>query len=188
MTDHGPTPDIRTPLRAELSRRRAVNPRYSLRAFADWLGIDHSTLSQILRGARPAPAAAVRTWAARLGMGREEAEMYVAASTCDADAFEAQARQRHWLGEAAAIVANPAHWRLLELVRCADFRPDMRWAARRLGLGVDEINDAVSRLLRLGMLGVDADGAWHDTSGLAGPAEDAVKECALARARAQRPG
>jgi transcriptional regulator with XRE-family HTH domain len=43
---------MRAALEAELSRRRARNPRYSLRAFAGSLGLDHSTLSQILRGER----------------------------------------------------------------------------------------------------------------------------------------
>jgi hypothetical protein len=186
-TPPGHTPDLRELLRVELQRRRAVNRRYSLRAFADWLGVDHSTLSQFLRGMRPAPDDALRAWAARLGMGREETEMYVAFTSCDPAAFAAQARRVQWLGEATAIVSNPAHWKLLELVREPDFRPDMRWAARRLGLDVDDLNDALSRLLRLGMLDVGADGAWRDTSGLAQLSEGAVKECALARARSQLP-
>jgi transcriptional regulator with XRE-family HTH domain len=43
---------MRAALEAELNRRRARNARYSLRAFAHSLGLDHSTLSQILRGER----------------------------------------------------------------------------------------------------------------------------------------
>jgi hypothetical protein len=43
---------MRAVLEAELSRRRARNPRYSLGAFAHSLGLDHSTLSQNLRGER----------------------------------------------------------------------------------------------------------------------------------------
>lgn len=43
---------LRTILRDELSRRRRVNPRYSLRAFARSVEIEHSTLSQLLRGKR----------------------------------------------------------------------------------------------------------------------------------------
>jgi transcriptional regulator with XRE-family HTH domain len=37
----------------EFARRRGANPRYSLRAFAGSLGMEHSTLSQLLRGRRP---------------------------------------------------------------------------------------------------------------------------------------
>lgn len=43
---------LRTILQNELARRRQVNPRYSLRAFARSVEIEHSTLSQLLRGKR----------------------------------------------------------------------------------------------------------------------------------------
>ncbi len=41
-----------TALRAELHRRRADNPGYSVRAFAAGLAFDHAALSRILRGER----------------------------------------------------------------------------------------------------------------------------------------
>jgi transcriptional regulator with XRE-family HTH domain len=44
--------EFRTWLRSEFDRRRKANPRYSVRAFAKALKIDHSTLSQLLRGKR----------------------------------------------------------------------------------------------------------------------------------------
>ncbi len=37
----------------EFARRRVVNPRYSLRAFARSVDVEHSTLSQLLREKRP---------------------------------------------------------------------------------------------------------------------------------------
>jgi transcriptional regulator with XRE-family HTH domain len=43
---------LRAVLKAELSRRKRANPRYSLRAFARSLSVEHSTLSQFLRGKR----------------------------------------------------------------------------------------------------------------------------------------
>jgi transcriptional regulator with XRE-family HTH domain len=39
-------------LETEFARRRRVNPRYSLRAFARSVNLEHSTLSQLLRGKR----------------------------------------------------------------------------------------------------------------------------------------
>jgi transcriptional regulator with XRE-family HTH domain len=44
---------LRTILEAEFARRRNLNPRYSLRAFARSVDIEHSTLSQLLSGKRP---------------------------------------------------------------------------------------------------------------------------------------
>jgi hypothetical protein len=43
---------LQTILQNELERRRRVNPRYSLRAFARSVNLEHSTLSQLLRGKR----------------------------------------------------------------------------------------------------------------------------------------
>jgi transcriptional regulator with XRE-family HTH domain len=42
--------DIRNYLKEELVRRRSRNPNYSIRAFANFLGISDSFLSKILRG------------------------------------------------------------------------------------------------------------------------------------------
>jgi hypothetical protein len=43
---------LRCLLVAEFARCAGSNPRYSLRGFARKLGVDHSTLSQLLRGRR----------------------------------------------------------------------------------------------------------------------------------------
>ncbi len=59
---------LRRWLREELERRRARNRRYSLRAFARDLAIDHTRLSRILRGQRITKAAL-----ARLAVPREVA-------------------------------------------------------------------------------------------------------------------
>lgn len=51
---------FREVLQEELIRRRARNPRYSLRAFARALALDHSSLSQLLRGRRRVTTRAIR--------------------------------------------------------------------------------------------------------------------------------
>jgi len=179
----GIPPDFRTRLREELSRRRLVNRRYSVRAFGEFLGVDHSTLSQVLRGIRPVPAGCIREWAARLRLGAEETALYAAADL--ADDFESLARRmRHmqWMAEAAALMGNSAHWQLLQLLRAPDWRPDVRWMAQRLDVEVDRLNDALARLLRLGLLSVEAD-VWRDLSGLEDPGAANLVELALARLR-----
>jgi DNA-binding transcriptional regulator YdaS (Cro superfamily) len=107
-------------LESELARRRARNPRYSLRAFAGRLRIDHSTLSQWMRGRRtltPRGLAQIR----RLDLH---------------------------------------DFAILDLVRRHDFRPDSRWIAAQLRVGVDETNVALQRLLRLNLLTMDAADRW----------------------------
>lgn len=176
--------DFRDRLRQELARRRRVNPRYSLRAFGEFLSIDHSTLSQILRGQRPLPSEYLRNWAAKLNLGAEETAVYeVNAEEGDFTTFERTLRRRQWIGEAAILMKMPAHWQLLQLLRAPDWRPDMRWVAMRIGVSIDDANDAMSRLLRLRLLRIDADGCWRDVSGLDQLTEQGVTECALQRIR-----
>lgn len=57
---------LRTILTKEFERRRAVNPRYSLRAMARSVGLEHSTLSQLLRGKRTLTWKSIRRIAQRL--------------------------------------------------------------------------------------------------------------------------
>lgn len=179
------TPDFTGRLREEFSRRRAANPRYSLRAFARFLGLEHSTLSQILRGRRALPPSKLAPVAARLGLGAEEIAAYRGASALgDAARVAAQVKQLSWLAEAAALMQAAAHWQLLALIESAEWRPDMRWASHRTGFTVDELNEATSRLLRLGLVEVDAAGGWHVDRAIAGRDLNARREIALERARA----
>jgi hypothetical protein len=57
---------LQTILRNEFMRRRSVNPRYSLRAFARSVNLEHSTLSQLLRGKRAMTWKSIRQIASRM--------------------------------------------------------------------------------------------------------------------------
>ncbi len=57
---------LRTILANEFQRRRAVNPRYSLRALAKSTELDHSTLSQLMRGKRALTWKSIRRIATQL--------------------------------------------------------------------------------------------------------------------------
>jgi len=73
-----PSTGFRLYLRSELARRLSSNPQYSLRSFALQLGINHSTLSQLLRGKRALTPRMIKTLGARLGLRPEEIEAFVA--------------------------------------------------------------------------------------------------------------
>jgi transcriptional regulator with XRE-family HTH domain len=175
---------FRKRLTEEFEKRRQKNPRYSLRAFASFLGADHSTLSQILRGARPLPEASIRRWAEKLGLDREEALAYAAAERVpDPERHRQEERLRHWTAEAMAIASEPVHWRLLRLCRVPDFRADSRWIAGELGVSADEVNLALSRLLRLRLIETGGGAVWKDLTGLTEVEESSFRKIALARAR-----
>jgi transcriptional regulator with XRE-family HTH domain len=159
-------------LAQELEARRARNVRYSLRAFAVYLGTDHSTLSQILRGRRAAPARQIRAWSNKLGLDAEEAAVWVAIE------HSASEIDRHWTAEALGIVTGRVHWRILELSRAPEFRPDSRWLAEQIGVSADQVNLAVSRLLRLGLLEMTGS-QWKEPTGLGKLTESEFRKVAL---------
>jgi uncharacterized protein (TIGR02147 family) len=155
-------------LQAELGRRCARNPQYSLRAFAKYLGIDHATISQLLRGKRPLTARAILRLGTRLGLDRAAIDRYVAQETY----WRGQSTTEATLGEvqqlandAASVVADWYHYAILELTRLHHFKPETRWIARVLGISPDMVNLALSRLTRLGLLEMVDRNRWIDKSG-----------------------
>src|SRR5882724_10026452 len=171
-------------LKTEFQSRRTRNPRYSLRAFAAFLGADHSTLSQVLRGARRATVTQLRAWARKLAITPPEIAVYLAAEQVPDDATAGRhAMLRHWTAEAMAVVRDRAHFEILRLCRADDFRADCRWIAGQAAVSLDEVNVAVARLLRLGLIEMTADGAWRDRTGLTRVSEREFRNLALERVR-----
>jgi uncharacterized protein (TIGR02147 family) len=164
-----PTPanSFRLLLQDELARRCARNARYSLRSFARALAVDHSTLSQVLRGRRALSARAIERLGRRLGLTPADIERYVDAERSDrsepASAMLPEVEQL--THDAVRLVTEWHHYAILELCRLDTFQADSRWIARVLGIEVDAVNLAVSRLARLGLLHMSARGRWTDRSG-----------------------
>lgn len=155
-------------LQGELGRRCAANRHYSLRAFAKFLDLDHATLSQCLRGKRRLTPRMIVKMGTRLGMAREVLDRYIAGE----EPHQKEPPESTVLGEiqqlaqdASALVSEWHHYAILELTHLHSFRPESRWIARVLGLTCDQVNVAVSRLIRLGMLEMASRSCWIDKSG-----------------------
>jgi transcriptional regulator with XRE-family HTH domain len=176
--------DFRERLLQEFALRRGKNPRYSLRAFAAFLGVDHSTLSQILRSKRPISDAGILSWSARLGLDKEEVSVYLAAARLPDGAKARQQEQlRHWTADAIRVMTERVHWQMWKLAAAPGIRADCRWIAERTGASVDQVNLALTTLLRLRLLTVSSDGAWVESTGLAPLTEPAFRRMALTRVR-----
>jgi transcriptional regulator with XRE-family HTH domain len=175
---------FRERLRVEFEARRKRNTRYSLRAFAAFLGADHSTLSQIMRGVRPISDGRIRGWSKQLGLDKEEIAVYLAAEKIpDAATAARQERLRHWTADALGVVQDRVHWQILRLSRAPEFRLDCRWIAESTGASVDRVNLALATLLRLRLLKTSATGEWADSTGLPHLTEREFRKIALARIR-----
>jgi transcriptional regulator with XRE-family HTH domain len=131
------TTSFRALLRSELAARCLRNSRYSVRAFARDLGVDHSTLSQWMRGRRPVTKETVETLGPKLNLPATQVRVYAEYAGVE--------------GPDAAI---------LKLARAPGFRTDSRWIAATLDINLDEANMAVHRLLRLGLLAMEERDRW----------------------------
>src|SRR5215510_8487727 len=158
-----PSSGFRLYLQSEMARRLSSNPQYSLRSFALQLGINHSTLSQLLRGKRALTPRMIKNLGERLGLRPEEIEAFISRERQAADTVIS--REIRWLTmETVALLSDGSHRAILEMTSMEGFVPDTRWIARALDLTVDEVNMALSRLTRLGLLEMAAADRWVDRS------------------------
>lgn len=153
---------FRERLQAELAARCERNPRYSLRAYANFLAVDHATLSQLLRGKRSMTAPTIRRLGQRIGLTEDVIGQYLAS----ANAPEAGGAEVRALADDAAQVLGQWHaFAILELMRLREFRPDVRWIARMLGVDGNDVQVALQQLLRLQFLRMESATCWRDLTG-----------------------
>jgi transcriptional regulator with XRE-family HTH domain len=165
LTDAAPMPHrFRLFLQEELARRCARNPRYSLRAFARYLTLDHSTLSQLLRGRRRFTARTIERIGKRLSLSPVMITQFVERERAPAESWTSR-ELRQLSRDAALSLAEWHHHAILELTRLASFKPDVRWISRVLDVPVDQVNVAITRLTRLRLLDMRSPTMWVDAAG-----------------------
>ena len=159
--------DVRALLRERFQAATARNRRYSLRSFAKQLGIDHSTLSQVLRNKRELSPRALATIGKRIGLSDEAIQVYRQSLKRKTNANRASENIRSVSLDLDTFQLLSAwhHLAILELIQIKGFRADSRWIAKTLGISIAEVNVALQRLLRLRLLEMAEAGRWLDKSG-----------------------
>lgn len=124
--------------------RREKNPKYSLRAFAKFLGVDHSHLAKVLKGQSEFSQRAKLKCLQRLGACpdliknlKNKQGLHVYDEISDDD-FE--------------FLSNWAHYAILELMTLPDFQVSSKSISRRLGITVKEASACLHRLISLGFI------------------------------------
>lgn len=130
--------DVVSILQREFLRRSKKNSSYSLRAFAQSLDLPSGRLSEFMNRKRPISKKMKHRILCSLGLSEiERRDPY---HEIDLDRFE--------------VISDPIHFSLLSLIVCKDFKPSAHWISRRLGVSTVEVNAAVDRLKRIGLLNV----------------------------------
>ena len=114
--------EFRARLQEELSRRMRVNERYSVRAFANSLDLDSSTLSQILSGKRSLSDNKMKEICEKIGIvAPGESRAYSSDyNLLDLDSF--------------AVISDWYHFAILDLTLLKTFKSDSNWIAQKLSI------------------------------------------------------
>jgi transcriptional regulator with XRE-family HTH domain len=151
-------------LQEELVQRCRANPNYSLRSLARSLGVEPSSLSQIINGKRPLSKKMKLRLGSGLGLTVKEIERVPTADSEYSDIKGAIPLFQQLTLDAFALIADWYHYAILELTYVEGFKCNHGWISRRLGITRSEVNIAVERLVRMDLLEIGSDGKWRDLS------------------------
>jgi uncharacterized protein (TIGR02147 family) len=160
-----------TRLREALMERIDRNPRYSIRSFASALGLDSSSLSQILAGKRSVSTKVVDRILGYLELDPREQKEFLESiieekkqkglkrvspeldSRLKNISKSVTAHTYHGVGlDEFRVIADWYHYAILELTFSKHFSPDPKWIAKELGISITETKIAIDRLLELELL------------------------------------
>ncbi len=164
--------DFRSFLQNELVRRTRVNPKYSVRAFAGFLGIANSSLAKILSGSRVLTPKMIRRLGAHFELSPERLEKFCLkiskknnVSTGSKPVSLERISYTQLASDQFALISEWYHYGILELLQLSSSRGDNRWLADQLGISIAEVHQAVERLQRLNLIRLDVSGRWQRNVG-----------------------
>lgn len=159
--------EFRHVLQDELTSRCAQNPNYSLRSFAKFLEISPSALSALINGKRPLTDKMKERLGLKLGHDPKDLQKLYSRPHGNSKNLGpeglAHSFQQITL-DTFAIISEPYHYAILELLKTDGYIQDMPWISRRLQITPSEANFAFERLERVGILEKDEDGQYIDTT------------------------
>lgn len=154
-------------IRDRYLEKKEKSAAYSMRAFARDLGMSHSLLSMIMSGERPLTLNQAQKIAVSLNLSTHEEKklMHLALVSLPDNAklgkkVRDDARKRMGNGQSFTtldsekfqLIAKWYHFPILDLTFTKDFRSNVSWIAKRMGISAVEARGAVNRLLDLGLL------------------------------------
>lgn len=154
----------------EFERRKKINPRYSLRAFAQHLNIQASLLSRILRGKIPLTEKALNRFCEPLNIGQAEYKAFsreIHDEKVSRGLKDPNEVVREINLDEFKFIQDWYHFVILELVTLPDFQPNPEWIAKRINISKVEAQMALKRLMDIGELEKNSNGELvptHKTS------------------------
>lgn len=156
--------EFRTLLREHLSKKTKANPGYSLRSFARQLGVPASTLSMMMSGRCPITTKFIEKVGAKLKLQEDKIQCLQLNLLSEKLIKNNQMSSLEFIDhERFAVISDWYHYAILNLIRTKGFRPQTKWIAGRLGISIGDVQTAIERLQKVGLLDIK-DGKWVDLS------------------------
>lgn len=154
-------------LQQTLTERCRKNPAYSLRSFAQSMGVNHAILSLLLRNKRKMTERHVLTLGGKLGLDPSQLSYYVDQLKIE-QPFTFESKYVRYLAlspDQLEILTNWYHDAVLELLRTKDFKANAEWIASRLEITNTEVQSVLERLERLQMIRRLENGSFENCVG-----------------------
>ena len=157
-------------LNREFDDRKQKNPRYSLRAFANFLEIDPSSLSKVLNKKRNLSSNDALRIAKILKLDADEFHLFFS-SVLDrkgrgyVENFDQSLEVEHYLDEEFdyKAIVEWEYFAVLNLMNTHDFMADEDWIAQRLGISVLKAYEVWNGLIEHGMIQKDENDRYFRT-------------------------
>lgn len=139
----------------EFERRRHLNPRYSMRAFAKALDLPSGRLSEILSGKREIGNKLGPKLAEKLELGPVSRQRFLRATRLRDTRGELDLDDRSFAvmnDDAFRAIGDWQHYAILSLIKTKGFKDDPAWIGRRLGISSTLATASLRRLKRLKLI------------------------------------
>lgn len=152
-------------INSEFERRKAINPRYSLRAYAKSLNLDVSVLSRILANKSPISPKILSKIAVPLSITPEEFkkiedEILQNKKSRRAAPNPENSAIQQLQSEEFKIIQDWYNYVILELTNIKDFEPSAEWISKKISISEVDAQMALERLVKLNLLVQTDDGAF----------------------------
>lgn len=134
-------------LKRELQKRQRNNEAYSLRSFANYLEISPAALSQLMSGKRGVSTKRLQHLIKKLNLPTAELK----------ELIKSRDDRKTTLLEIddLKLISEWYHFAILSLGELKTCKSDPRWISRRLNIPVGLANEALGRLVRMGIIRIE---------------------------------
>lgn len=140
----------------EFTRIKVKNPAFSLRAFAKKIKISPAAASEILQGKRRVSAKLAERILTHMSVDPSESKailhQFAKKRDSDPSTRTVKPEYRELTSDQFHSIAGWHHFAILSLMETKGFRSDVTYIAKRLGIKLTEVETALGRLERLGMI------------------------------------